>query len=94
MLWVARHAYLHHARRRSFLLATFGLPLLLVGIMGLVSLVLVNQTRPETALGYVDQSGLLAEFLPQTQPPEQVPLLAFPNQTSAEAAHAAGQIAA
>jgi ABC-2 type transport system permease protein len=95
MLLVARHEYLRHVRRRGFLLATFGLPLLLLSIIGVVILVLVNNVRPERAIGYVDQSGLLNAITlpaPGADSAERVPLLAFPNQNTAEAALAAGQI--
>ncbi|MCC6616341.1 MAG: ABC transporter permease [Anaerolineae bacterium] len=54
-----------HIRRRSFLLAAFGLPLLIVVIMVVVFSVLANSfTRDVTEpIGYVDQSGVLDQAI-------------------------------
>ena len=59
-LWlVARYEYLKAVRRRSFVLATLGVPLLIVAMVGVVS-VLAMRTGVEGPVGYVDQSGVLA----------------------------------
>jgi ABC-2 type transport system permease protein len=57
---IARREYLNNVRRRSFLLATFGMPLLLIAMMAL-SIVAGESSGGDAAnLGYVDQSGVLA----------------------------------
>lgn len=95
LFWIARHEYLRHARRRGFLLATFGLPLLAAVGVALLILVLVNTLRPEAALGYVDPAGLLEGIAlpaPEADEPPPVPLRAFADEAAARAALADGQI--
>ncbi|RRR65465.1 MAG: ABC transporter permease [Candidatus Viridilinea halotolerans] len=94
---VARHEYLRHARRRAFLLATLGLPLLALLGMGVLILLIQRAERPEAALGFVDQSGLLAAFtlaLPNDPEATLVPLQPFAHAAAAQAALEAGEIAA
>ncbi len=57
---IARQEYAKNVRRRSFLLTTFGLPLLIVAMMAIS--ILSSETGGDDAatLGYVDQSGVLA----------------------------------
>lgn len=94
LLLVARHEYLRHGRRRGFLLATFGLPLLALGALALLVFVLANTFQPERALGYVDPAGLVsADGLPAPSDDEPgVPLRPFPDEAAARAALEAGQI--
>ncbi|MEI7768929.1 MAG: ABC transporter permease [Chloroflexales bacterium] len=89
LLWIARHDYLRHARRRGFLLASIGMPILMLGGVGLMILVQIRAAHAEPALAYVDQSGLLAHGAPAAG---AVPLQAYPDQGAASAALAAGQI--
>jgi len=57
---IARREYLKNVRRRSFLLATFGVPLLILAMMGL-SIGASEITGGDAAtVGYVDESGVLA----------------------------------
>lgn len=57
---IARHEYLRNVRRRSFLGATFGLPLFMI-VMVAVSIVAGTLGAGEVStVGYVDDSGLLA----------------------------------
>jgi ABC-2 type transport system permease protein len=95
LLWIARHEYVRHARRKGFLLAAFGLPLLVAVGIALLILVLVNTLRPEAALGYVDPAGILDGVTlpaPQADEAPPVPLLAFADEAAARAALAAQQI--
>jgi len=95
LLWIARHEYVRHARRRGFLLATFGLPLLVIGGVALLILVLANTLRPEAAIGYVDQSGILdGVTIPAAAAGENsfVPLRPFPDEAAARAALDAGAV--
>lgn len=57
-IWtIARHEYLTHLRRPGFLISTFGMPLMLVGLFVVVVIVLLISSQVK-AIGYVDQSGL------------------------------------
>jgi ABC-2 type transport system permease protein len=57
---IARREYLKNVRRRSFLLATFGVPLLILAMMA-VSIFASDSSGGDVAsLGYVDESGVLA----------------------------------
>ncbi|MCA9902847.1 MAG: ABC transporter permease [Anaerolineae bacterium] len=87
---VARHEFVTHIRRRSFLLAAFGLPLLIVAIMIIVfSLVADNVSRDVTApIGYVDHSGVLAQAVERPNN-----FTAFPDEDAARAALDAGNVA-
>jgi ABC-2 type transport system permease protein len=58
---IARHEYLRIVRRRTFLLATLGLPVLIIAALGIS--VAVNTTGGAHELGYVDQRGVLGARL-------------------------------
>src|SRR5689334_6508112 len=95
LLWIAQHEYARHIRRKGFLAATFGIPLLLIGGFALLILLLTNQ-QPEQALGYVDQAGVVARA-PRLPAVDQdgdpyVPLLAFPDPAAARDALVARRI--
>jgi ABC-2 type transport system permease protein len=57
---IARREYLKNVRRRSFLLATFGVPLLILATMGLSIFASDTSGGDATTVGYVDHSGVLA----------------------------------
>ena len=59
---VAKHEYLKLVKRRSFLLSTLGIPVLL-GIIMAVSIVASLGKRGELPIGYVDKAGVFAETL-------------------------------
>ncbi len=59
LVLIARQEYLRNVRRRSFLIATFGLPLLIVAMMA-VSILTSSTGGDADSLGYVDQSGVVA----------------------------------
>lgn len=98
-LWlVARYEYLKAVRRRSFVLATLGVPLLIVAMVGVVS-VLAMRTGVEGPVGYVDQSGVLASVpappVDQTTPSVGGPVFRpYPNRPAVEAALEAGDVQA
>lgn len=87
------------ARRRSFLVITFGLPFILSGLSGLWQSLTpaptMEQVRELTerfdglkAAGFVDSSGLFTVI------PEGAPLTAYPDEAAAQAALEAGEIEA
>jgi ABC-2 type transport system permease protein len=63
---VAKHEYLKMVRKRSFLLSTLGVPLLIVVVMA-VSIAIGMGGSNDTPLGYVDHADILD---PDVQPPE------------------------
>jgi ABC-2 type transport system permease protein len=59
-LWlVARHEYLRYTKAKGFVLITLGLPAGLLLVMGISILVAVNSGKGTTAVGYVDQAGVI-----------------------------------
>ena len=56
ILSITRYEYLRHIRRRGFLFAAFGVPLLIVAVFGIIFLV-VSRPEAEQRLGLVDPSG-------------------------------------
>ncbi len=67
---VAKHEFLTTVKRWSFILVTFGLPVFMLGVMGISILMQQRsmdeeQSKVENAkLGYVDESGLLTKGAP------------------------------
>lgn len=58
-LWlVAKHEYLKRVRKRSFLIAVLGLPLLMI-VVGAISALATLRGGDSRPVGYVDQAGLL-----------------------------------
>jgi len=99
---ILRHELLTTVRRRSFCLATFGVPLLLIALLTGLSRVegsagegiAVSGGRASTRStteGYVDQSGLI-RAVPHTIVPGH--LLAFADEAAAKEALASGRISA
>lgn len=75
-LWlVARYEYLKAVRRRSFLLATIGIPLVMVAVIAFIG---ITSTRAgaEGAVGYVDLAGFV------TPPADTPPAEAAPSDTA------------
>ncbi len=90
---IAKHEYLKMVRKRSFLLGTLGVPLLIVVVMA-VSIAVAVGGDTDTPLGYVDHAGILN---PDVQPPEietqiarerasDVEIRSYPDETSARVA--------
>ncbi|MBA3470855.1 MAG: ABC transporter permease [Herpetosiphonaceae bacterium] len=64
-IWtVARHEYLNHLRRRGFLISTFGMPIGLILLFGLIIVVIVSTSQVK-AIGYVDESSLFQTISPR-----------------------------
>ena len=93
---IALHEYQRHVFTRRFLLGLFSVPFMMVILVGLIFLIISmeNKTR---AIGYVDQSGLLAQPLPAptvSAPDKQIEILAYPDEDAANAALQADEIQA
>ena len=92
---VARHEYARMVRRRSFVIGTLGLPLLLVVVMA-ISIVAATGDTDRRPLGYLDLAGVLD---PDVHPPvrhadRDGELCAFAGESAARAALEAGEIQA
>jgi ABC-2 type transport system permease protein len=57
---IARREYVTNVRRKSFLYATFGMPLIILALMAISILGGEKGQGDATTVGYVDQSGVLA----------------------------------
>lgn len=85
-MWlVAKHEYLKRVGKRSFLLGTLGIPLVMVAAMAFGALAAVS-SESRQPLGYVDRSGLLSDpILPPTAE-DWVEMRPFPTEEDARAA--------
>ncbi|HSB65394.1 MAG TPA: ABC transporter permease [Anaerolineales bacterium] len=93
---IAFHEYTRHVFRRRFLLALFSVPLLIIFMVLLIIVVIMVSSDP-TPIGYIDQSGLLANPIPQPAvkwPERNVPMRAYPDESSANADLKAGKLQA
>jgi ABC-2 type transport system permease protein len=92
---VARHEYLKMVRRRSFLIGTLGVPLLIAIVMA-ISISVSLGGRDGRALGYVDRAGVLAAAVrpPGEESARAVTLRAYPDEASARDALDSGEIQA
>lgn len=95
-LRIAFHEYTRHVLRRRFIFALLGMPAV-IAITGLGIYALIRLEIDDTPIGYVDQSGFLAD---PVAPPQlgrfeiQVPIYDFINETDARNALEAGEIQA
>ena len=98
-MWqVIRYEYIRHVLRRRFLFALLSVPIWIV-VMGAVAVLAVVLTSNTSPIGYVDQSGLLANpIMPDNQitsgPFSDVKILAFSSEDAARAALDAKEIQA
>lgn len=95
LLLVARREFLYNLRRPAFLFSAFGSPLFVIVIMALTfSLTADTETLSETEqIGYVDQSGILADA-ETLDNPEFAVFLRYPSETAARAALEENKISA
>jgi ABC-2 type transport system permease protein len=96
-LWlVALQEYRRHVFNRRFVFGLLSVPLVILLLVGLIFLI-ISMENNTTPIGYVDHSGLLSDPLPApkpTAPDQPVPMIAFANETDAQAALDAGRIQA
>jgi ABC-2 type transport system permease protein len=84
---IAWQEYSRHVFRRRFLFALFSFPALLLLMVGLI-LVVVSMQSSTTPIGYIDNSGVLANAIPQPRvkwPDRITPMLAYADKASAQA---------
>lgn len=92
---VAKHEYLKMVRKRSFLLATLGIPLLIIGVAAVAILVIV-QGGSDAPVGYVDHAGFLDPNvrLPGGEQINTAKLRQYADEATARADLEAGEIQA
>lgn len=89
---VAKAEYMDQVRRRSFLIATLAVPILIVGIMVVSILIAINEEEDLRPLGIVDQAGVLAAEPLSAAGDGEAPLERFETEEEARLALADGVI--
>lgn len=89
---VAKAEYLRLVKRRSFLLATLGIPLL-IGVVMAVSIWVAVGNRDERSIGIVDQAGILGDVA-LSAAAQNFDTVALQDEAAARSALEAGQIRA
>jgi ABC-type Na+ efflux pump permease subunit len=95
-LWrIVLHEYRRNVLKRGFILALLSVPIMLSVNIGM-GMFLESRKNNYAPLGYVDQSGLLADPIPAplASHVKRVPLRPFPTEEHARAALEAGAIQA
>lgn len=84
---IARHEYRKRVDKRSFLIATFGIPLLIIVVIG-VTIFLTVSNQNDNPLGYVDQADLLNPAVIPDVPGKSaaVALVSFSDEAAAQRA--------
>ena len=90
-LIVARHELLSNLMRRSFLVATFGVPVLAIGLMLLITSIVVQYAVDKDlgSIGFADESGLFANAST-----DGTSLVAYPTEADAQTAFETGELGA
>ena len=92
LLLVARTEYVRMVMRRSFLLATLGIPFF-IGIVTVISVIVATSARDDRPLGVVDGAGILGDVASLASS-QGISALAFPDEATARAALEGGQVKA
>ena len=96
-IWrVALHEYRKHVFNRRFVFGLLSVPLVIILLVGLIFLI-ISMENNTTPIGYVDQSGLLADPVPAppTEAPDRpVPIIPFVTEAEARSALDAGKLQA
>ncbi len=83
------YEYTRHVLRKRFIFGLLSIPLF-IGVIMLVSVLAILLTSNKAPIGYVDQSGVLANPLPLPKQSglfdQQVPMLAYSNEAEARQA--------
>jgi len=91
---VTWHEYSRHVLRKRFIFALLSVPFFIAITIGLVVLIIWMQSTP-TPVGYIDQSGLLANPVPRPPvkfPERLIPIQAYPDESKAMADLEAGKL--
>jgi ABC-2 type transport system permease protein len=92
---IAQHEYRRHVLKRSFLLATLSIPLVVAIAVGVSVLLRARGSEGVVTVGYVDRAGLLGDAAPADgEAGSTVRWLAFQTEDAAQAALEAEQITA
>ncbi len=84
-LWlVTKHEYQRVVKQKSFLITTFGLPALMILVMGISILVAIGG-RGDLPLGYVDHTGVLSDPImpPLDEDETMIEMKALPDRDAA-----------
>ncbi len=92
LLLIARSEYLRMVKRRSFLIATLGMPLL-IGVITVVSTLIAIGGRDSRPFGVVDQAGVLGDVA-ATARAQAASAVGYSDATAARSALEAGVIKA
>jgi ABC-2 type transport system permease protein len=96
-IWkVALQEYRQHVFNRRFIFGLLSVPLVIILLIGLIFLI-ISMENDSTPIGYVDNSGILADPVPAPKPapPDSpVPMLRFGTENEARSALNAGKIQA
>ena len=93
---IAWQEYSRHVFRRRFLLTLLSVPLMIAFMAVLVIVIIFADSNPKP-IGYIDQSGLLANPVPQPRakfPERTVPMLAYTDEAAAKSDLDGGKIQA
>jgi ABC-2 type transport system permease protein len=90
---VAKHEYLKMVRKRSFLLGTLGIPLLIVVVMAVIIVISVRGGS-NAPVGYVDHASILDPTVQQPGRSDGVEIRAYSDEAAARAALEAHEIQA
>ena len=88
---VAKQEYLKRTAKRSFILGTLAIPLLIVIVIAVIIFV-VERNKDTNPIGYVDYSGILSERIAPEPDDDSVEVVAFDDEESAMAALENGDI--
>jgi ABC-2 type transport system permease protein len=90
---IFKDEYKKRTGKRSFLIMTIGLPLMIALLMGVI-ITVAEKSAGEKPIGYVDQSGLIhgEVTLPRDQEDYSVEIKPYASEADAKNALAAGQI--
>ncbi|GAA4789018.1 ABC transporter permease [Olivibacter ginsenosidimutans] len=81
ILLIIHREYLTRVKKKSFLITTFLVPLLFIGMYAIIFYVALNNQEPVTTVRVIDQSGFIADqltntdhllFIPATEPVEHL----------------------
>jgi ABC-2 type transport system permease protein len=91
---IARHEFKTRTGKRSFLISTIAIPVLILVMMGLIILLTSQLETSTNPIGYVDHSGLLSEDVTFPAVENAVHIIAFNDEETARSALSLGEIEA